>query len=193
MQTIAWDVDDVLNSLMRVWFEEKWLKEHADCKVRYSDIKKNPPHQILGISREEYLRSLDEFRLSAGYQNMSGTPEIKEWFLRFGYRYRHVVVTATPLIAASASSAWVLRNFGEWIRTFHFIPSKREGQAIPKYDESKAEFLKWLGNVDYFIDDSEQNLKGVEELGIKCILFPRPWNNCKSSINEQLKIMEIFK
>lgn len=190
MLTIAWDVDDVLNDLMRVWFEDRWLKTHIECTIRYESLTANPPHRLLGVSKTEYLRSLDEFRLSAGYQNMSPLPEIKEWFLKYGSHFRHVVLTATPLVAAPASSSWVLRHFGKWIRTFHFIPSKRDGQNIPEYDESKADFLKWLDKADVFVDDNEENLQGVEKLGLKSILIPRPWNSCKDTLAQSLAMIE---
>lgn len=186
MQTIAWDVDDVLNDLMRVWFEGRWLKEHPGCAIRYEDITENPPHELLGASRTEYLHSLDEFRLSEEFQKMSPLPEIKKWFLKYGPHFRHVVLTATPLVAAPASSAWVMRHFGEWIRTFHFIPSKRNGQNIPEYDETKADFLKWLGKADVLVDDNEENLQGAEKLGLKCVLIPRPWNRGKIGLTEAL-------
>lgn len=187
MLTIAWDVDDVLNDLMRVWFEERWLKEHPGCAIRYKDITENPPYKLLGVSRPEYLSSLDDFRLSDDFQKMLPLPEIREWFFRYGARFRHIAVTATPLVAAPAGSSWALRHFGEWIRTFHFIPSKRDGQNIPEYDESKADFLKWLGKADVLVDDNEENLQGAEKLGLKCVLIPRPWNRGAKSLTEALE------
>lgn len=193
MQTIVWDVDDVLNDLMRVWFEERWLKSHPECAVMYADITENPPHRLLGTSKSEYLRSLDEFRLSDGYQKMSPLSEVREWFLNNGLRFRHIVVTATPLVASPASSSWVFKHFSEWIRTFHFVPSRREGQDIPEYDEDKADFLRWLGKADILIDDNEENIKSAVGLGVKGLLFPRPWNDCKSSIKEQLKKLEMLR
>ncbi len=189
MKTIAWDVDDVLNDLMRVWFDGGWLKSHPECAMRYADITENPPHMLLGVSKIEYLRSLDEFRLSDGYQKMSPLPEVKEWFLKYGAYSRHIVVTATPLITAPASSAWVMRHFGKWIRTFHFIPSRRDGQNIPQYDENKADFLKWLDKADVFVDDNEENLRGAEKLGMKCVTIPRPWNGSKKGLAETLKTL----
>ncbi|MBU6392007.1 MAG: hypothetical protein KGQ83_07190 [Planctomycetes bacterium] len=189
MLTIAWDVDDVLNDLMRSWFEQQWSPDHPECTLRYEDIKENPPHELLGVSSAEYLCSLDKFRLSEGFQNIPPVLEVMEWFLEHGASFRHIVVTATPLIAAPASAAWVMRHLGEWIRTFHFIPSKRQDKDIPKYDESKADFLKWLGRADVFVDDNEENLEGVEKLGMKCILIPRPWNRRKKGLNEVLEIL----
>ena len=50
MLTIVWDVDDVLNDLMAVWFRDAWLPKHAACPVRYEEITENPPHRVLGSS-----------------------------------------------------------------------------------------------------------------------------------------------
>ena len=187
MKTIAWDVDDVLNDLMRVWFEQKWLVEHPECMIRYEGITENPPHRLLKSGIDEYLKSLDEFRLSALYQQMPPVKEVREWFAKHGHRFRHIALTAAPLIAVSASAQWMFRNFGTWIRTFHFIPSERQGQDIPKYDRDKAAFLRWLEKADVLIDDNMANINDAEKIGVRGVLFPRPWNNSTKSIEQNEK------
>jgi len=189
MVTIAWDIDDVLNELMRFWFEKKWLVNHPEVRLRYGELTENPPHKLLGVSKEEYLTSLDEFRLSAHYRKMQPIPEIKNWFLQNGKFFRHVAVTAVPIHVAYVSAEWLLKHFGTWIRTFHFVPSLRKRLKTPSYDKSKKDFLRWLGKVDIFIDDNEANIQGCRNLGIKGILFPRPWNRSKLTIAETLKIL----
>lgn len=189
MLTIAWDVDDVLNNLMNVWFEKKWKIEHPECNLKYSEIIENPPHKLLGVSKEGYLTSLDEFRLSNRYRRMQPLPELKNWFLRYGKFFRHIAVTAVPIHAAYVSAEWLLRHFGRWIRTFHFVPSIRKGLRTPRYDKTKKDFLQWLGKVDIFIDDNEANICGCEKIGIKGILFPRPWNSSRLSTREVLEII----
>jgi 5'(3')-deoxyribonucleotidase len=177
VKTIAWDVDDVLNDLMRCWFENQWLPYHPDCHKRYEDLKENPPHMILGIGLEDYLKSLDEFRLSDQYNSMQPVHEVMEWFQINGESYRHIALTSVPLKAAFMSAQWVLRNFGKWIRTFHFVPSKRADEVLPEYDKDKGDFLKWLGKADIFIDDNMANARNAEESGVRCVLVPKPWNN----------------
>lgn len=189
MKTIAWDIDDVLNDLMRSWFEQKWIKEHGGCKLKYSGLSENPPHKLLGVGIEEYFSSLDEFRLSPLYQQMSPTEEVRKWFAKYGHRFRHIALTAAPLIAVSASAQWVFRHYGNWIRTFHFVPSKRKGQEMPEYERDKEDFLKWISKVDLLIDDSASNIMGAEKAGCKGILMPRPWNRSKISIGETLSIL----
>ncbi|MBI5191904.1 MAG: hypothetical protein HZA08_00495 [Nitrospirae bacterium] len=189
MITIAWDVDDVLNDLMRMWFQEKWVMGHKDCRLSYKEITKNPPHNLLGADINEYLRSLDEYRLSDFYQQMPPVKEIMEWFVEYGDKCRHIALTAVPLIAASASAQWVFKNFGMWIRTFHFVPSNRAGESLPSYDSDKSDFLKWQSKVDVFIDDNPDNIKAAKSIGINGILWPRPWNDSKLTPAEALLIL----
>ncbi|MBU2540184.1 hypothetical protein KJ786_03425 [Patescibacteria group bacterium] len=190
--TIAWDIDDVLNELMKEWFEKLWKLEHPECKVDYKDILKNPPHELLGVSKEEYLASLDEFRRSK-YFELKPIPEVLDWFSKYGDRCRHIALTSTPFATASISAEWVIRNYGKWIRTFHFIPSHREGIIIPQYDKNKGEYLGY-NKVDFFVDDSLENIQSVEAFGIKTITFPRPWNNNKNSLKETfLKINKLLQ
>lgn len=176
MITIAWDIDDVLNDLMRCWFKEKWLPVHQECKKTYEDLKENPPHKVLGASLHEYLKSLDEYRLSEQYPQMRPVQDIMEWFLQFGRNFRHIALTAVPITASPISAQWVIKNFGRWIRTFHFVPSKRSQEDIPEYERDKADFLQWFGKVDVLIDDNPENIKSAERVGIKGILVPQPWN-----------------
>ncbi|MBI4707669.1 MAG: hypothetical protein HY761_07070 [Candidatus Omnitrophica bacterium] len=189
MKTIAWDVDDVLNDLMQSWFEQKWLKDHPDCNIRYDEITENPPHKLLGGSIDEYLLSLDRFRLSPLYQEMNPVNEVMEWFSKYGGNFHHIALTATPLIAVSASAQWVFRHFGRWIRTFHFVPSKRQEQVIPEYESDKGDFLQWIFRVDVLVDDGESNIMSAEKVGCKGILIPRPWNKSKISIGETLSML----
>jgi len=175
-KTIAWDVDDVLNDLMRQWFELQWLSGHAECKVGYEDLTENPPHRIIGADLHSYLKSLDEFRLSELYQQMSPVREVMSWFENNGHKFRHIALTAVPLIAAPASAQWVFKHFGPWIRTFHFVPSKREGDKMPEYDNDKGAFLKWIQKVDVLVDDSSANIQAARSAGVKGIIIPRPWN-----------------
>ena len=190
MKTIAWDIDDVLNDLMRIWFEQKWLADHPDSKIRYEDITENPPHRLLNTTLENYLRSLDEFRLSSMYQKMLPVEEVMNWFTKNGNNFRHIALTAVPLNAASASAQWVFRHFGSWIRTFHFVPSKREGQKIPDYDNDKGNFLKWIQKVDVIVDDSPVNIQTAKNAGVKGVVIPRPWNHSKTTVMQTLTLLE---
>lgn len=176
MKLIAWDVDDTLNDLMREWLEKWFLPRNRRCRAAYSGLRDNPPHKALGISLDAYLRSYDEFRLSAVYDELPPSPEALAWFRRSGSRYRHIAVTAVPLAAAHRSAGWIYRHFGRWIRTFHIVPSPRKGQALPRYEATKAGFLKSIGGCGLFVDDSPRNVRQAAAAGLRSALVPRPWN-----------------
>jgi hypothetical protein len=187
MRTIAWDVDDVLNDLMRVWLETHWRPGHPGADVVYGRIVENPPHRLLGVDPKVYLDSLDDFRLSGHYQEMLPLPQVHAWFLEHGDDHRHIAVTSVPMKAASVSAAWVQAHFGRWIRTFHVVPSPREGDGHKAYDRNKVEAIRSLGGADLFIDDMPGNLTGCEQAGMRGLVFPRPWNKSTQGIEDLLR------
>ena len=182
---IAWDVDDVLNNLMESWFTQKWLKEKRDCSLNYESLTINPPHTLLGITKRGYLESLDEFRL-AQYNKLAPNQTIIAWLERWGHHFRHIALTATPRKSASITANWVLRHFGKWIRTFHFIPSIRPDEPLPEYDSSKADFLKLFNCPCILIDDSPANVETCRQNGINAILWPAPWNRALGAPPDQV-------
>jgi hypothetical protein len=186
MITIAWDVDDILNDLMRCWLVKQWLPEHPDCKVSFAQITQNTPEHIINSSKEEYQLSLDTFRLSGAYPELEPDPEIMAWFEEFGDKARHIALTAVPLKAAHISAAWVVKNFGKWIRSFNFIPSPRAGELLPEYDHNKAEYLRWLSKADILVEDSQENIRQAQELGIRGLLVGKPWNKSNLSVKDAL-------
>jgi hypothetical protein len=186
MKTIAWDLDDVLNEFMRTWLERGWRPAHPGCRIGYDELVKNPPCELLGCTKGEYLASLDEFRQSAAAREMPPVPPVLAWFGEHGPRFRHVAITAVPLAAAPLSAAWVMRHFGRWIRSFHVLPSHREGANLPVYDRSKGEVLRRWGTIDALVDDDPGNLSSAEELGIRTFCVPRPWNHGAGSLAEML-------
>ncbi|MFB0525749.1 MAG: hypothetical protein ACETVZ_09405 [Phycisphaerae bacterium] len=189
MKTIIWDVDDVLNDLMQTWLERWWLPSHPHCSINYDQISKNPPHDLLGASKSEYLASLDEFRLSEIAKEVVPVPEVLAWFHAYGDNFRHLALTATPLGSAPGSAAWVMRHFSRWIRSFHVVPSPRQGEQIPLYDKTKEDFLRWWGKVDILVDDSPMNAALAEAIGIQAVLIPRPWNQSRLTLTEALGVL----
>jgi hypothetical protein len=175
MLTIVWDVDDVLNSLMRDWFEQEWKAQRPECRHTYGDLTENPPHGVLGVTRWEYLDSLDRFRLCSAARDMAPDPEVLAWFRSYGADFRHIALTARPLDTAPPAAEWVMRHFGDYIRVFGVVPC-RSGPATPTYDGSKSEFLEWWGRGDILVDDSRDNIESAERIGVCGVLFPQPWN-----------------
>lgn len=176
MLTIAWDIDDVLNELMRSWLEEWWRPANPGSTVGYADLSANPPLAPLELTEAAYLASLDGFRASAKYANLQPPPELLKWFAAHGGNFHHLALTAVPRFAASFSAAWLFAHFGDWFRGFHFVPSARPADRFPAYDKSKAAFLRRVQAADIFIDDNPQAVARVQELGVKTFLVAQPWN-----------------
>jgi FMN phosphatase YigB (HAD superfamily) len=176
MKTIVWDLDDVLNNLMEAWLENAWRVEHAGSAVAYAQLRSNPPLAELSTTADDYLASLDRFRLSAPARDLRPHPALVNWFQRFGDRFYHHVLTARPVQTVAPAADWAFAHFGRWIRHFHFVPSPRSGETLPAYDRTKAETLAQLGAVDFFIDDSSANVAAAAALGINALIFPQPWN-----------------
>lgn len=188
MKVIFWDIDDVLNELMRRWFEDFWLKEHPECNLNFSDLVENPPCNILKISLKEYQDSLDAYRLSY-YRNLKPNQEIIKWFEKYGDKARHIAITSTPITTASISAEWLFRHFGSWIRTFHVVPSKRDNINVFYYDKNKAEFINWISKECIVIDDDKENLEPLKAEGTKFIIWPQPWNGSKLTPNQALDML----
>jgi phosphoglycolate phosphatase-like HAD superfamily hydrolase len=188
MLTIVWDVDDVLNDLMRSWFEGEWLPAHPECRLRYADITQNPPHRVLGISEPEYLASLDAFRLSDRARLMQPNRDVVAWLQRSGDRFRHLALTARPLHTVPPLAEWVFYHYGAYVRTFGVVPVRQEAH-IPRYDQSKVEFLQWLSKADVLVDDNQENVRAASSIGVAGVLYPQPWNRSESTVAGTLSLL----
>jgi hypothetical protein len=192
MKTLIWDVDDVLNDLMRDWFNRCWLPQHPQCPLVYGQIRENPPHRILSISLETYLDSLDAFRREHG-PSLTPNPALLAWFRNHGHRFRHAALTSVPLNMADVSAAWVMKHFGHWIRSFNVVPSPRpKFPHPPGYDRTKAEFLGWLGASDMMIDDNPATITEVKRRSIQTLLWPQPWNDNTATPAEALETLAVL-
>jgi hypothetical protein len=184
--TIIWDVDDVLNDLMLAWFTETWRPTHSDCALEYADIAENPPDRVLGITRSEYLESIDEFRISEAARLMTPNPAILEWLSQHGSRCRHIALTARPLMSAPHAAEWIFRHFGTYMRAFGVVPTRLPAGS-PVYDRKKVEFLQWFGDASALVDDSAENISAAQAAGIEGILYPQPWNSSANTVTDVLE------
>jgi hypothetical protein len=160
---------------------------HPDCRLGYHELKTNPPHELLGVSKEEYLASLDRFRLSPDAASRAPDNALVDWFRAHGDQYRHIALTARARETVCPVLQWLLGHFGEWFQTFGFVPSKRPGQSSGQPDRGKGDYLAWLGKADFFIDDSPDNCLAAEKLGIGSFLVAQPWNESRLTIRDILK------
>lgn len=189
--TVFWDVDDVLNDLMKEWLD--FYRLTSGIKMDYDQLTANPPHKLFGISIHDFRKSLDDFRMSKNFSKMQAVPSVYKWFETNAENTRNIALTATSIKTASSSSAWVFKNYSKWIRTFHVVPSPRKNEVLPKYDLNKIEAMSHLCSSGILIDDNEDNVKKAVSSGYMGLLFPRPWNsNAGKSINDFIKELDNF-
>jgi FMN phosphatase YigB (HAD superfamily) len=184
MKAIMWDVDDVLNDLMGEWFRSRWIPLHPQCPVDYLGINVNPPHELLGVDKREYLESLDAFR-NDSFRYLKPIPEMLEWFRQHGRKAEHIVVTSVPLIAAHHSADWVFSHFGEWVRSFNIVPSTREGSR-DHGTTSKSDYIRTFSKVDIVVEDNPETIRSMREMGISTVTIPRPWNDSRETLESTL-------
>ena len=173
-RVLVWDVDDVLNDLMRSWLADWWLPRHPSCRLAYEDLHENPPHRILGVSEDQYLASLDEFRVGH-FAALTPRPSVLTWFTTHADKAEHIALTGVPESCAGLSAAWVLRHYGRWIRTFAFVPSPR-GVDRAKPHPTKRGYLERFGLADVVIDDRDSYVRDAASLGLRVVTMPQPWN-----------------
>lgn len=174
--TIAWDVDDVLAPTLQTWLARSWTPRHPGAP-QFEQLTANPPHALLGVSRETYHASLDAFRRDH-YLDMEPAPEVVDFFRAHGHRFRHVALTATPRAHAPTVARWVLRHFGDWIRGFGFVPSWRPGdERLPTPHRDKGAWLRAHGGASVLLDDSPDNVASAEAAGVEGWLVGQPWND----------------
>jgi hypothetical protein len=188
MITVIWDICDTLNDSKYRWFINFKFHNTLCILEDYKDLCEDPPWKLMGITKERYLTSLDNYRLSS-YKFLEPNKEFLEWFIDHGEKTEHIALTEIPLKCAHISSDWVFTHFGNWIRTFHCIPSTRRYCYPPEYHKNKAEYIRDLNKDNLiFIDDNEENIEEIEKLklNIKTFCVKQPWNS-GMSINRILK------
>jgi len=180
-----WDVDDVLNDLMKQWLRTAWKPLHPECSLDYGEITANPPHELLGVNKQEYLDSLDTFRREK-FQDLKPIPEMVAWFQRYGTLAEHLVVTSTPLFLADRAAEWVFKHFGEWVRSFNVVPSPR-GEKHPRTRPNKAEYLQVFSRVDIVVEDNPETIRQMSTIGLAIVTIPRPWNKSKDTLKDAIE------
>ncbi len=188
MLTIAWDVDDVLNNLAYEWLN--YFCKKYNKKISYEDLVINPPCEIIGVSREEYSASLDEFRLSEAALNMEPDKNILCWMEKSGNKFHHIALSATSAQTARNGAYWVMKNFYKYIHSYNIVPSYRANDKVLRPFQNKGEFIESLKFVDVLVDDNEHNIKDAVSAGAQGFLVKRPWNKGGLEIPEILEKLE---
>lgn len=191
MKVVIWDVDDVLNDLMGEWLKRSWRKMNPNCSLEYPMLTRNPPHELLGVPKGQYLDSLDAFRQNH-FMDLKPLPEMQDWFHSYGHKARHIAVTSVPLKASHLSASWVFSHFGRWIRSFHVVPSPRPGDLSETGNPTKAEFIYAFSKADLVVEDNPETITSLRQKGINTLTVPRPWNRSAETVGDTLAKLSHF-
>lgn len=189
MLTIAWDVDDVLNNLMEKWLE--FFCHESNCVVSYEAIIKNPPCEILNITKFEYEKSLDKFRLSNEALEMQPNSEILFWMEQYGKNFNHIALSATSANTCCNGAYWVMKNFYKYIHSYNVVPSIRSNDGVLRPFLNKGDFIQKVQGIDVLVDDNEQNIIDAQKAGCRGFLVKQPWND-GMAIRDILKELAIL-
>ena len=186
---ILWDVDDVLNQLMKEWLKS-WHQQEGFGRVNVSfdQLTDNPPHNQIDISLQKYHRSLDEFRNSLTARDLIPNKQVLHWFNQHGRDHVHIALTARPTLTMPNQAAWIYDHFGQWIQSVVAVAPARthvDSQQHAAF-QTKAAYAKWLGKPLALIDDNQENIASVEDICPFALLFPQPWNSSTQTTVEAL-------
>ena len=186
---ILWDVDDVLNQLMKEWLKNWHRQEGAGRPhVSFDQLTENPPYNQVGISLQEYHQLLDKFRNSPAGRDLIPNKQVLQWFNQYGRGHIHIALTARPVLTMSNQAAWIYDHFGQWIQSVVAVAPVRKhvGNQQPAAFQTKAAYAQWLGKPSVLIDDNQENIASVKGICSFALLFPRPWNESRQRVDEVL-------
>ena len=172
---VAWDVDDVLNSLTAAWARDAGID-----RLAASPSAGNPTEYFrsLGWSREDFLSSLDLFRASRFVDLVPNALATEAMKRLSECGFLQIAVTKCPLQFGPISSQWTFANFGSWLSGYFLLPSRRASDPRGYAYREKSRIAAFMVEPVVLIDDTPANLS---DLPTNChgILYPQPWNGAQ--------------
>jgi hypothetical protein len=170
---VAWDVDDVLNSLT-----SDWARDLGEAGLIANPSASDATEYFVarGWTVEDFLAGLDEFRATK-FHTMAPNPlALEAMRVLNSLGCMQVAVTKTPLKYGPIVSHWVLTNFGQWLSGVFVVPSPRSTDPLGFSYREKRDVASIVNGPVILIDDSPLNLS---ELPSNCagVLYPQPWND----------------
>ena len=178
-----WDVDDVLNNLTKDFIN------YITPSIPYETILNPNIHDSLGLSQDDYLYELDNFRRRE-YLNLKPNLDLTN-FIKSRKNSMHYVLTSVPHEFIEISFCWVKRNFDKTFFGYLFAPSRREnGNLKMPIKRDHLNNLNLFGRKTFFIDDNPYNFINIDNTSITKVLWPQPWNSSGKSLKKGEKYIE---
>ncbi len=160
---IGVDIDDTLLTFSRSF--------SAFLSIRGYEVNLEASHtwemyELLCMSKDEFLYLADQFCLSSLHHNMPPVHGAQEAVHRLARAHDLYAVSARPAQFAGEVTELIHRHFGS--RVF-------KGIDLLGHRHDKGEHCVRNGLVD-LIDDGAHNAMHATRVGVRAILYDRPWN-----------------
>ncbi len=168
---IAVDLDDVL-----IQFNKGFLDYHNKKYNTSFDMVSDRPFrydEFLGISVEEVVVRVVDFYKSSEFMKLKPMDFSQESVNKLVKNNKLIILTSRPPDMRGLTEVWTKKYFGnvfeEIILTgqFDLSANKKEITKSAVCEEK---------DVSLFIDDAVHYIEEVSRIGVKCLLFDRPWN-----------------
>lgn len=172
-KTLAWDFDDVLFPFLQTFFVT-FHNAHYGSSFSFEDIFSFELEQVIGCDWHEKQRRIQEFYGSGDHEKMLPSPGALEAAEALSPYYRHVIITARPLIFEPHTRLLLGRHYprGLFEDEIHFLDHYATKNGVKL---SKGKKCVEIGAVAC-IEDAPHNAKGIVEEGIPVYLPDMPWN-----------------
>ena len=181
------DIDGVLADYPRSFVE--FINQELGTNHNPDEVKNYDIYEELGIDTELGVKLKDKYRQSGQKRYIpviDGAKEMLEGLREDGYKI--VILTARPYKKYNR----IFPDTMEWL--------KKNGLVFDAiiFDEEKEErLLKEFGTnrVEFFIDDVVKNANAISNLGGKCLLVDRPYNqgaDLKKNVTRVGSIKEVL-
>ena len=167
---IAVDLDDTLADSLTSFIE--FYNKNYKPKIKYEDFIAYTLNEIIGISKEEENKILEQFDNSKYCDEVKPIKGAVEAIKKIIKKHEIVVITQRLKRFETKTRLWLAKYFPE-IKDVFFIRNEYH-----KLVKSKAEICKEIG-ADILIDDAISNVVACEKAGIKVIVINYPWNQNK--------------
>jgi uncharacterized HAD superfamily protein len=160
---IGIDVDDTLVAFSRGF--TAFLRERGyeiDLELSHTWEMQ----ELLGMTKKEFLYLADQFAQSPYHYRMQPVAGAKHAIQRLARQHELYAVSARPGRFVAEVTELIHRHYGP--RTF-------SGIDLLGHMHDKGEHCVRLGIHD-LIDDGAHNILAAHRVGVKAILFDRPWN-----------------
>ncbi len=186
---IGIDIDEVLANHMEKLNEFYYLKKGK--KYSEKDYKSYNWWETWGISREEAEDIDREYKKSELFSSIQPIPGAVDAVRELSKDNELFVVTSRHTSAEQKTKEWILKHF-PFVELKILHSGDFWGGRKSKADVCKENHIKIL------IDDHEKYARDCSKIGIKVLLFDKPWNQGVEGeniirVNGWKEVLEVIK